>query len=74
MKLLVMIVFILTVITATVFILLNLHTVDVSLYFSSIPLPLALVLALELFAGILIGILVTFIYILRLKAQYAQLK
>jgi len=69
MKLLVIIVFTLIVVTATVFALLNLHTVDVSLYFSSISLPLALVLALELLAGILIGILVTFIYILKLKSQ-----
>ena len=68
MKLLVMIVFTVIFITAVVFASFNLHSINVSFYFSSTSLPLALVLALELFAGILMGILVTFIYIIKLKS------
>jgi uncharacterized integral membrane protein len=41
--------------------------------FTSLSLPLTVALTIELFAGIVIGLLAALIQILRLKSDYAQL-
>ena len=58
---------------AVVFSLRNFQTVDIDLYLTSIQMPLAIALTIELFAGIFIGFLAAFIHILKLKSQYRAL-
>ncbi len=58
---------------ALFFSLLNFQPVEISLYFTSIKMPLAIALTIELFAGIFIGFLVAFIHIVRLKSQFKSL-
>ncbi|GFO71958.1 lipopolysaccharide assembly protein A [Bathymodiolus japonicus methanotrophic gill symbiont] len=58
---------------ALIFSLRNFQIIDIDLYFTTIRMPLALALTLELFAGIFIGFLVAFIHILKLKSQYRLL-
>ena len=58
---------------ALCFSLLNFQTVEISLYVTSIKMPLAIALTIELFAGILIGLLAAFTYVLKLKSQYRAL-
>ena len=73
MKILALIVFSIIFLIALVFSVLNFHPVEMNLYFTSIQIPLTVVLTLELLAGILIGVLATFIHIIKLKSQYAKL-
>lgn len=58
---------------ALCFSLLNFQTVEISLYFTSIEMPLAIALTIELFAGIFIGFIAAFIHIMRLKSQFRSL-
>ncbi len=58
---------------ALIFSLLNFHSVQINLGFTSLSLPLAVALTAELFVGIGIGMLVSFIKILKLKSDYTQL-
>lgn len=58
---------------AVIFSLRNFQIIDIDLYFMTIHMPLALALTLELFAGIFIGFLGTFIHIIKLKSQYKLL-
>ncbi len=58
---------------ALFFSLLNFQTVEISLYFTSIEMPLAVALTIELFAGIFIGFIAAFIHIMRLKSQFRSL-
>jgi len=60
-------------IIALIFSLLNFHSVQINLGFTSLSLPLAVALTIELFAGIGIGLLVAFLRVLKLKTDYAQL-
>ena len=73
MKILALIIFSIIFFIALVFSVLNFHPVEINLYFTSIQMPLTVVLTLELLAGILIGVLATFIHIIKLKTQYAKL-
>lgn len=60
-------------ILALVFSVSNFQAVEIHLYFTSISLPLALALTIELFAGIAIGYFIAFMQIVKLKSQYSQL-
>jgi putative membrane protein len=60
-------------VVALVFSVLNFHAVEIHLYVTTISMPLALALTIELFAGILIGLLASFFYILKLKTRFAEL-
>ncbi len=71
MKVLVLINFAIIFFVALIFSILNFHPVQINLYFTSVSLPLAVVMTLELLAGIIIGILVMFMRILKIKARYA---
>ena len=73
MRIIVLAFFSLIAVIALVFSLLNFHSVDVNLYITTIKLPLAVALTIELFAGIFIGFLAAFIHILKLKSQYKVL-
>lgn len=73
MKILALITFIIIFFIALVFSVLNFHPVEINLYYTSLQMPLALVMTLELIAGIVIGVLATFVHIVRLKSQYAKL-
>lgn len=73
MKILPLILFFMIFIIALVFSISNFQAVEINLYFTSISLPLALALTIELFAGIAIGYFIAFFQILKLKSQYAQL-
>lgn len=73
MKILALITFSIIFFIALVFSVLNFHPVEINLYFTSLQMPLALVMTLELIAGMIIGILATFVHIIRLKTQYAKL-
>jgi putative membrane protein len=65
--------FLLIAVIALAFSLLNFHLVEINLYITSIKIPLAVALTIELFAGIFIGFLAAFIHILKLKSQYRVL-
>ena len=73
MKIVALIVFSIIFIVVLIFSLLNFHSVQINLFFISVQLPLVLVLTLQLIAGIIIGALATFIQIIKLKTQYANL-
>ena len=73
MRIIVVSFFALIAIIALIFSLLNFQTVEINLYVTSIQMPLALALTIELFAGIFIGFLATFMHIVKLKSQYKSL-
>lgn len=73
MKLVILIIFSVIFFVALIFSVLNFHLVEINLGITSISLPLAVALTIELFVGILIGVLAAFWQIIRLKADYAQL-
>lgn len=73
MKLLVTIVFFIIFIVALIFSLLNFQSVQINFFFTSFSLPLAIALTIELFAGIVIGLLAAAIHILKLQTQYSKL-
>lgn len=73
MKLLLIIIFFCVFCVALIFSVLNFHTVQINLGFMSLSLPLAVALTIELFAGIVIGLLAALIQIMKLKADYALL-
>jgi uncharacterized integral membrane protein len=73
MKIILLVVFFVVFIIALIFSLLNFHLVQINLGFTSLSLPLTVALTIELFAGIIIGLLVAFLRILKLKSDYAQL-
>ena len=73
MKFIVLIVFAAIFVIALIFSVLNFHSVQVNLGFTSISLPLTIALTIELIAGIVIGLLVAFLQIIKLKADYSQL-
>ena len=60
-------------IIALIFSLLNFQEVEINLYITTIQMPLALALTIELFAGIFIGFLAAFMHIVKLKSQYKSL-
>jgi uncharacterized integral membrane protein len=73
MKLIILIIFLVIFFIALIFSVLNFHSVQINLGFTSLTLPLTIALTIELFAGIVIGLLAALIQILRLKSDYAQL-
>ena len=73
MRIIVVSFFALIAIIALIFSLLNFQTVEINLYVTSIQMPLALALTIELFAGIFIGFLAAFMHIVKLKSQYKSL-
>ena len=73
MKLIILIIFSVIFFVALIFSVLNFHLVEINLGVTSISLPLTIALTIELFAGIVIGLLAALIQIMRLKADYAQL-
>ena len=73
MKIILLTLFSVVFIIALIFSLLNFHLVQINLGFTSLNLPLAVALTIELFAGVIIGLLVAFLKILKLKSEYAQL-
>jgi putative membrane protein len=73
MKIILILVFLAITLVALVFSLLNFQPVEINLYFTSISMPLALALTIELFVGISIGLLAAFYQIIKLKSQYAKL-
>ena len=60
-------------IIALIFSLLNFQAVEINLYLTTIKMPLALALTIELFAGIFIGFLAAFMHIVKLKSQFKSL-
>lgn len=73
MKIIILLLFSIVFIIALMFSLLNFHLVQINLGFTSVSLPLAVALTIELFVGVAIGLLVAFFKIIKLKADYAQL-
>jgi uncharacterized integral membrane protein len=73
MKLVILSIFSTIFFIALIFSVLNFHLVEINLGITSVSLPLTVVLTLELFAGIVIGLLAAFFQIIRLKSDYAQL-
>ena len=73
MRIVVFAFFALIALMAVAFSLRNFQTVDIDLYLTTIQLPLAVALTIELFAGIFIGFLAAFMHILKLKSQYRAL-
>ncbi|GAB4262197.1 MAG: hypothetical protein Kow0065_12860 [Methylomicrobium sp.] len=73
MKILSVVVFVIIFIVALIFSILNFHSVQIDFYFFSISLPLTVALTLELFAGIVIGMLVSGMNFLKLKSEYSKL-
>ena len=73
MKLVILVIFSTIFFIALIFSVLNFHLVEINLGITSVSLPLTVVLTLELFAGIVIGLLAAFFQIIRLKSDYAQL-
>jgi uncharacterized integral membrane protein len=73
MKFIVLIVFVAIFVIALIFSVLNFHSVQINLGFTSISLPLTIALTIELIAGIVIGLLVAFLQIIKLKSDYSQL-
>ncbi len=75
MKIFYLIVFFLIFLVALLFSLLNLHSVDIYFYKDfSISMPLVWALTLELLAGIVIGLAVRTLRIVRLKSEYEKLQ
>lgn len=73
MRIIVIIFFSLIAIMALIFSLRNFQTVEIDLYLTTIHMPLALALTIELFAGIFIGFLAAFMHIVKLKSKYKSL-
>ena len=73
MNILIVIVFIIITFIALVFSLLNFQLVTINLYFTTLTLPLALALTIELLAGIGIGFFIAFKHIVKLKRQYTSI-
>lgn len=73
MRIIVLAFFSLIAVIALIFSLLNFHSVEINLYITSIKMPLALALTIELFVGIFIGFLAAFSHMLKLKSQYKAL-
>ncbi len=73
MKILLIFIFSFVFFIALIFSLLNFQLVQINLGFASLSLPLTVALTIELFAGIVIGLLVAFFRIVKLKADYSQL-
>mgnify|MGYP000529984202 CR=1 FL=1 len=73
MKIILILLFSVVFIIALIFSLLNFHLVQIHLGFTSLEIPLTVALTIELFAGILIGLLVSFLKIVKMKSDYAQL-
>lgn len=73
MRLLALAFFSLIAVIALVFSLRNFQIIEVDLYFTTISMPLALALSIELFVGIVIGYLAAFAHIVKLKAKYKLL-
>lgn len=73
MKLVILSFFVVIFFMALIFSVLNFHSVQINLGITSLSMPLAVVLVLELIVGIFIGLLAAFLQIIRLKADYAQL-
>ena len=73
MKLIILIIFSVIFFIALIFSVMNFHLVQINLGFTSISLPLTIALTIELFAGIVIGLLGALFQITRLKSDYAQL-
>ncbi len=73
MKLIVLTLFIFIFFIALIFSVLNFHSVQINFGFTSFSLPLTLALTIQLFAGIVIGLLVSFFQILRMKSDYQKL-
>ena len=73
MRIIVVSFFALIAIVALIFSLRNFQTVEIDLYLTTIHMPLALALTIELFAGIFIGFLAAFVHIFKLKSEYKLL-
>ena len=73
MKIILVLIFLVIALIALVFSLLNFQPVEINLYFTTISLPLAIALFIELVAGIGIGLLAVFFQIIKLKSQYSKL-
>ena len=73
MKLLATIFFFIIFTIALIFSVLNFQSVQINFFFTSFSLPLAIALTIELFAGIVIGLLAAAIHILKLQAQYSKI-
>ncbi len=73
MKLIVLIIFSVIFFIALIFSVLNFHSVQINLGFTSFSLPLTIALTIELFIGIGIGLLAALLQIMRLKSDYARL-
>lgn len=73
MRIIVFAFFLLIAVIAVIFSLRNFQIISIDLYFTTIQMPLALALTIELFAGIFIGFLVAFMHIIKLKSQYKLL-
>lgn len=73
MKIILVLIFLVIALIALVFSLLNFQPVEINLYFTTISLPLAIALFIELVAGIGIGLLAAFFQIIKLKSQYSKL-
>jgi putative membrane protein len=58
---------------AVIFSVLNFHSVQINLGFTTLNLPLTIALTIELFAGVAIGYLVALLQIVKLKSEYAVL-
>lgn len=73
MKFIALIVFSVIFFIVLVFSVLNFHPVQINFYVTTLEMPLALMLTLELLLGIMIGVLGMFIHIVKLKSQYSKL-
>ncbi len=73
MKIVAFILFISIFLIAVIFSVQNFHLVQIHLGFTSLNLPLTIILTIGLFAGIVIGYLAALLQILKLKSDYAQL-
>ena len=73
MRIIMVFFFALIAIIALVFSLLNFQTVAINFYVTTVQMPLALALTIELLAGVFIGFLAAFMHIMKLKSQYKSL-
>ena len=73
MRLIIVTFFFLIAIIAVVFSLRNFQIVEIDLYFTTISMPLALALTIELFGGIFIWFRAALAHIVKLKSKYKLL-
>jgi lipopolysaccharide assembly protein A len=73
MRILVLFALVIIFVLALVFSVQNFHSVEIFLYFTSISLPLAVALTIELLVGIAIGAAVVYFQLAKLKSKYAEL-